>query len=320
MPRLALPILPTPDKGLLAQLKRMVVWALALGWFVVQSKPGRAQELLCQIKVDAQQIQNTNQQLFNDMERDIQQFMNNTNWTEREYKLEERIECNFSLQITGQPSSNEFVATFQVNSVRPVYGSTYQSQVLRYVDQSVRFRYDQFQPLEYTQGRYSNELSSILSFYAYVIIGLDADTFTEFGGTSFFQTAEQIAGQAANGPYSGWQSNDGPRTRYWLITYLLDPRFKNMRKTMYQYHRKGLDLMYENVEKGRKAIEESLYLLEPLHERIPNSYLQQVFFDTKYREIGNIFSQAETSTQNDVLEFLRELDLNHFSDYREAIK
>lgn len=302
-----------PENGLLG---------LLLAMLIILSRPGvaTAQELLCQVRVNAQQIQNTNAQLFRDMQEDILRFMNNTNWTKRDYKQEELIECNLLITINSQESSNEFSATVQINAARPVYGSTYTSPIINFVDQAVTFQYDPFQPLEFSQGRYANELSSLLSFYAYIIIGLDADTFEEFGGTPFLNTAEQVANAASNSRYQGWKSSDGTKTRYWLITYLLDPRFKPLRECMYQYHRRGLDLMIDDVRKGREAIEKALYKLEPIHERIPNSYLQQIFFDTKHQEIGNIFSQAETATKNDMLEFLQKVDLNHFTDYQKAIK
>ena len=284
--------------------------------------PGlRAQELLCQVRVNAQQVQSTNEQLFRDMQRDILRFMNNTKWTKQNYKQEELIECNLLITIKKQNSSSEFQATVQLNVARPVFGSNYTSPIINFVDQSVTFEYDPFQRLEFSKARYANELSSLLSFYAYIIIGLDADTFEEYGGKAYLNMAEQVANAAANNSrYQGWKSSDGNKNRYWLITYLLDPRFKPLRECMYQYHRRGLDLMYNEVREGRKNIAGALYQLEAIHQRIPNSYLQQVFFDTKHREIGNIFSEAETSTKNKMLEFLNKVDLNHASGYRQAIK
>ncbi len=270
-----------------------------------------AQELNCNVQVVSQQIQGTNKQVFQTMQTAIYEFMNTRVWTNNVFKSEERIECNLLINITDQPASDQFTATMQVQSRRPVFGTSYNSVMLNYMDNNVQFNYVEFQPLEFNENSY-NSLTSLLAFYAYYIIGLDYDSYSLYGGTDYFLKAEKIVDNAQSSSDKGWKAFDGKsnKNRYWLVKNILDKNYEPVREFIYRYHRLGLDVMQSKPNEGRAEIASDLKLLQKVYRQKPDFYMHllQVVFDSKSDELANIFSESYPDEASRVLAILGEVD------------
>ena len=249
------------------------------------------QELRCEVVVNSDLVNQTNKQVFSTLQKSIQELMNSQVWTSQKWNSEERINCSLILNLTRY-SDNNFEGTLQVQSQRPIYDSNYNSPILNFQDIDISFSYQEFQPLFYNSNRYDSNLISILSFYAYMIIGLDSDTFKPQGGQLFYSYAQKISNLAQQSKNDGWISTGNRKNRYWLVDSILSNAFKEFRTTNYQYHRKGLDLMTSDQFTAKTNITNSLSNLSELNKRRPNSFLIQLFFDAKSQEIVNIFSDG----------------------------
>ena len=249
------------------------------------------QELRSEVVVNSDLVNQTNQQVFSTLQKSIQEFMNSQVWTSQKWNSEERINCSLILNLTRY-SDNNFEGTLQIQSQRPIYDSNYNSPILNFQDIDISFSYQEFQPLFYNSNRYDSNLISILSFYAYMIIGLDSDTFKPQGGQLFYSYAQKISNLAQQSKNDGWISTGNRKNRYWLVDSILSNAFKEFRTTNYQYHRKGLDLMTSDEFTAKTNIAKSLSNLSELNKRRPNSFLIQLFFDAKSQEIVNIFSDG----------------------------
>tara|TARA_B110000438_G_scaffold296266_1_gene340694 strand:+ start:2534 stop:3424 length:891 start_codon:yes stop_codon:yes gene_type:complete len=249
------------------------------------------QELRCEVVVNSDLVNQTNKQVFSTLQKSIQELMNSQVWTSQKWNSEERINCSLILNLTRY-SDNNFEGTLQVQSQRPIYDSNYNSPILNFQDIDISFSYQEFQPLFYNSNRYDSNLISILSFYAYMIIGLDSDTFKPQGGQLFYSYAQKISNLAQQSKNDGWISTGNRKNRYWLVDSILSNAFKEFRTTNYQYHRKGLDLMTSDQFTAKTNIANSLSNLSELNKRRPNSFLIQLFFDAKSQEIVNIFSDG----------------------------
>lgn len=252
----------------------------------------KAQELNCQVTVNSDQVGQTNQQIFQTLERSLNDFVNKTKWTNRVYAENERVNCRMFITVTNY-ENDRFEANIQVQSSRPVYNTSYETSVFNYKDNQFNFNYIEFQPLVFNANVFESNLLSVIAFYANIILGLDADTFELEGGTDFYNQARQIVTQAQGSNFSGWnQSATDNRTRFVLIDNLLSNTFREYRIAMYNYHRKGLDILADNNSTGKQVIAGSMRLFETLIKRRPNAFLIQVFFDAKSEEIRNIFSDG----------------------------
>ncbi len=250
------------------------------------------QELNCMVIVDAEQAQNSNTQTYNNLQDAISKYMNNTRWTSADYKPQEKINCAITLFVTKQISSNEFEVNFQVQASRPVYNSTYKTPIFNYRDEKVKVVYNEYEPLIYNETNFESNLVSVLTFYAYTILGIDADTFSLNGGEKFYKQAENVVNQAQQGGYSGWNRIDGSKTRYQLNENILSPAYKEFRNLLYTYHLKGLDKMSKNKKEAKKNIATSLMKLQNIYNRRTNAYLLRIFIDAKADEIVDIFSDG----------------------------
>lgn len=248
-----------------------------------------AQEFNATVVVNAEQTGNPNLQVFKTLERSVAEFINNTKWTETDYRNEERIDCSFFITITGN-DNDSFNATLQVQASRPVYGSNYKTTILNINDKQFNFRYLEFQPLNYNPNNFESNLISVVAFYLYTILGVDADSFELNSGTNYFQEAKNIVGNAQGSNTLGWNGQDGPQTRFRLNDDLLSGTFDGYRTALYTYHREGLDIMNNDLKKGKESILESMKTLEGLHRTRPNSYIMRVFFDAKADEVAKILS------------------------------
>ena len=250
-----------------------------------------SQELNAQVIVNSDLVNQTNQQIFKTLERALKEFINTQVWTEKVFLNQEKINCSFVFNLSAY-SNDQFEATLQVQSERPVYQTSYDSPVLNFLDKDITFSYQEFQPLFFNESSFESNLISLISFYAYVIIGLDADTFLHNGGNRYFEKARQVVNLAQSSVRKGWKPGDGLRNRFWLIDSLRSNTFKEYRKTMYNYHRSGLDQMTNDPIAGKKALMLSIQDLEPLFQRRPNAFLLQLFFDAKVEEIVNLFQEG----------------------------
>lgn len=277
-----------------------------------------AQELNARVQVLTPNIQATNKQVFTTMETAIREFLNNRKWTKEAYKIEERIECQFVLTITDR-SNNSYSGHLQVFYSRPVFKSDYQSPVLVHRDNDVSFDYLEFDRLDYAPNTFISNLTSILAYYAYVIIGMDHDTYAPMSGTEYFNEAQNIVGNASTSNFPGWSSFGGSnKNRFWLVDNLISPAFDNFRTGLYTYHRQGLDLM-NNQSKIRTAklnIKEALMGLKKVNDQRRNSFLMQIWFDSKQAEIVKIFDSGAQIPLGDLKELLVELDPNNATSYQ----
>ncbi len=281
------------------------------------------QELKCNVQVSAQRIQGSNRTLFQNMQSDIYDFMNNTTWTNNMFTYNERIECNLIFTLTDQISSDEFSGTLQVQLKRPVYNTTYNSTVLNFIDNNIRFRYVEFQTLEFDPSTYRSSLVSILAYYAYMIIGFDYDTFSPLGGTEYFALADKIVSNAQSAPEAGWKPYDGSRNknRYWLVKNVLDKEYEDVRLFLYRYHRNGLDIMESRTAEGRTSIAESLKLIQQVYRKQPDPYLYllSLVTEAKADEFVNIFSGSFPDEKNRVVEILIEIDASNRTKYEKIL-
>lgn len=251
-----------------------------------------AQELTCTVTVNADQVSQTNQQIFKTLERSLNDFVNKNVWTNRACKENERLNCRMFITVT-EYESNRFGASIQLQSSRPVFNTSYESSVFNYKDDQFNFEYIEFQPLIFNENSFDSNLVGVISYYVYIMLGLDADTFALEGGSEFYRMAQRIVTQAQGSGFTGWsQSSSDNRTRFELVDNLLSNTFREYRIAMYNYHRKGLDILGDNNSTGKQVIAGSMRLFETLIKRRPNAFLIQTFFDAKSEEIQSIFSDG----------------------------
>lgn len=277
-----------------------------------------AQELKCTATVNYDKVTNVNPQIFKTLEKQINDFLNNTKFTEKEYKANERITCSFFF-IINSFDSNNFNASLQVNSSRPVYNATYTTPVLNLNDKDVQFKYIEFENFIYDQNAFTSNLVSILSFYAHIIIGADADTFSNKGGTVFYEKALSVLNIAQSSGYTGWIQTGKNPTRYDLVTDIISTTFDPYREAMYAYHMKGLDVMAANVKGGKLGMINGIDTLFQLHKVRPNSLLARTFFDAKTDEIVTVFAGGppiDTSKLVEILQTISPLNSSKWNKIR----
>jgi hypothetical protein len=281
------------------------------------------QELKCNIQVVSQQVQGTNKQVFQTLQTAIYEFMNSSVWTHHIYGIDERIECNLLFNITDQISADEFKGTLQVQSRRPIYNTNYNTVMFNYMDNDIHFRYVEFEPLQFDETQHLSNLTSILAFYAYIILGLDYDSFSFEGGTPYFQRAENIVNNAQNAREVGWKAFESTshKNRYWLINDILEDKYAPIREFIYRYHRHGLDVMDEKVVEGRGVIAESLENLQKVYRDKPDPFMQflKVILDAKADEFVNIFSESFVEEKNRVVTILQEIDPSNQPKYQRIL-
>lgn len=275
--------------------------------FLFYISVGLAQELNCVVTINHDQVRSSNNGVYKTMEKAISDYLNKTQFTNKKYKKQEKVKCALTINITEQPDNDKFKGSLQLQVLRPVYHSTYETPILNYVDKDISFQYEEFQPLIYNKSSFESNLTSILTFYAYVILGMDDDTFSLYGGTENFQKAEEVMLVAQQGGYTGWKSIDGSTSRFVLIDNLLNNTFKTFRLVMYNYHLKGLDIMYKDKLKAKKQIANAIVKLKQIYIIRPNAYLLRVFADTKQDEIVSIFKTGPRIDTTNLIETLMKL-------------
>jgi hypothetical protein len=286
-----------------------------------------AQELQARITVNASNISSqTDRKIFQTLQAALNTFLNNRKWTRENFDVNERINCNFLLNII-EAENNIYKATLTVQAARPVYNSSYETPLLNFIDESVSFRYIEHQSLEFNENRVSgtdpvsSNLTAVLAFYVNVILGLDFDSFSMRGGDPYFQRAQNIVNNAPDGrDIVGWRAFDGQRNRYWLIENLTNSRYTLIHDAIYSYYRLGMDYMYENEASARVAIMNTLSLLDNLNTQAPNLMIVQLFFLGKSNEFIRIFKKAPVDERARTRELLSKLDISNVNAYKQELK
>lgn len=286
-----------------------------------------AQELRCKVIVNSNQIAQVDRSVFDALQSSLSEFMNNTKWTDDSYEEFERIECQFFLNVTAQEKDNadkvipdRYKATLTIISQRRIYNSSYDSQLLNHLDEDITFQYIPFQQLLFSDNAALNNLTSIFAFYAYVIIGLDMDSYAPEGGTDILNKALNVVNNAQTLSERGWQATQGNSNRYWLINDYMNAAFKPLRKLMYTYHREGFDQFDSDLAKGREKAFEALKTLQDVWSQRPNAFLLRIFFNAKRNEIISLVKTADPAQKQAIIPILKKVDPAQSARYDEALR
>ena len=276
--------------------------------YLLMSLAGFSQELNCQISILTPQIQASDKTIYTNLETELRDFLNNKKFTNDDFLNQERIECSMVITISERVSTDEFKASIQIQSRRPVYNSSYNSPMVNHQDNDFNFYYIQDQTIEFDESNINSNLTAVLAYYAYIIIGLDYDSFSPEGGTPYFAKAQNIVNNASRLADRGWKAFESSRNRYWIVENLLNVSFKPLRTFIYTYHRQGFDKFADNIVEARGAITENMNELKIVYQDKPNSFLMQIFFTSKADELVNLFSQATNDEKNRALQVLTMVD------------
>ena len=282
-----------------------------------------AQELKFNVFIDSQKLvtqQSSETEIFDDLQKSISNFLNNQQWTPDEFKKGEQISCNLVITLTESPTQNSFRGTAQIQSTRTIYNTNYESNLLLYVDRDFNFNYVEAQPLIFNVNSFTDNLTSILAFYVYVVLALDYDSFEENGGAPYVENAFNIANIAQQSSESGWRRGQSTLNRFWLAENLNAQQMIEFRKAIYDYHRAGLDRFMIDADSSRQVILGSLEKISEVNRLKPSAVLTNIFFDAKYNEIVNIFQEATPELKKKVHTLLIRLDPGHREKYDELLE
>lgn len=291
-------------------MRKFILFSLVLAFNLV-----KGQELNCTVTVNYDKVGATNTQIFKSLERSLNEFVNNTAWTDQTYKGNEKINCSMFITVNSFDGSNGFEASIQVQSSRTIFNSTYSSPLVNINDKDFSFSYVEFQNLSYNPNSFDSNLLSVIAFYCYYIIGTDAESFELNGGETYYQQAVNIVNLAAPSSIKGWLQTEKKQNRYYLINDLLSPTFKAYRDAMYSYHFDGLDTMEADPKKAKETIKSSIATLNEINITRPNAYLTRTFFDAKSDEIVSIFSGGPTVPISDLVDLLGKLSPTNSSKW-----
>lgn len=274
-----------------------------------------AQELNCRVEVIAPQISNVEASIFESLEERITEFVNGRRWTNDNFRLEERIECTMQITISDAPTPTTFKGNVQVQSSRPVYNSDYNTPLLLVNDNDFEIVWDGSSTIQFSPGQHRDNLSSFLAYYAYMILGMDYDSMAQDGGTDYYVQAQAIVANAQSTGSSGWKASQNQQNRYWLVENMLSQTFRPVRNCLYNYHRLGLDRLYEDVERARLTMADALIEMRATHRIRPSSYNLQLFFLAKSDEILKVFGPAPDVEKTRLLPVLKQMDPGNISKY-----
>lgn len=277
------------------------------------------QELNCQVIVNDERAQTSDRQVFREMEVEFARFMNDRKWSNDSYMANEQIDCNLAITIESMPAVGFYNATVQIQSTRPIYNTSYSSLILNFADRDWQFEYFESTPLDFGDNVFSSNLTSMLAFYAYVIIGLDKDTFQEFGGEEQFKKALDIVNLAQQTDQTGWQAFQSNRNRYWLSENLTNQELRPIRKGLYTYHRLAMDQFESKQDASRALIVDVLKDIQAANKNIPNSILKITFFDAKKTELGKIFEKGNPAAKREAYNILLNIDPSNTEKYKSII-
>ncbi len=278
-----------------------------------------AQELNCRVQVEAPQVNNVDPARFQTLEEVVRDFMNSRRWSDDNFEFNERIECNILITINNAPNQNSFSGSIQVQSSRPVYNSDYNTPVFTVNDGDFGFNFLDNAMLQFSLDQHRDNLTSVLAFYAYMILGMDYDTFSPEGGTEHFLKAQTVVANAQNSGAAGWRAAESQMNRFWLVENILSQTFRPLRQCLYHYHRQGFDKLFTNLEQARQTIGDALVELRSIHRIKPSSYNVQLFFAAKNTEIVKLFEMAPPEEIERILPVLKELDPGNIQRYEQAL-
>jgi hypothetical protein len=282
------------------------------------------QELKCTVTINSDQVQGSNKEVFNTLQRSIEEYVNTLRWTNMTFQEKERIECSMLL-VVKSVQDNVFNCEFTCQSRRPVFGTSYYTPTMNFKDNNFTFTYQEYDRLDYQQSTFTTNLTALLAYYCYLIIGHDMDSFSKLGGTPCFQACENIVNSAQSASLEsaeavGWKAFESNRNRYALINNLMDEAFKKYRMFYYEYHRHGLDEMVNNVANGRARIAKEIKVLKEVYNARPATYVINTFLDAKCDELVNIFSQGTSEEKKQVYDLLMDIDPTRQTTYDKIIK
>ncbi|MET0245079.1 MAG: DUF4835 family protein [Flavitalea sp.] len=288
----------------------------------------QAQELQAKVSINASQVSSqTDKKIFQTLQNSLTNFLNTRKWTKEAYKTNEKIVCNFLIMVKEAVGNNTYTGSIMVQAARPVYNTTYETPLINFQDEAFTFKYVEYQPVEFNENRVSgsdplaSNLTATIAYYAYMILGLDYNSFSLRGGDPYFQKAQQIVNTAPEGrDIAGWKAFDGLRNRYWLMENLTNNRYAIVHDAIYSYYRLGLDLLYENESAGRTAILNTLGQFNTLNNDIPNTMIVQFFFQGKSNELIRIFKKAPPEEKVKAQEILAKIDVTNSNKYRQELR
>lgn len=292
----------------------------ALFFIISFSAPLMAQELNCTCTINSTQITTSDRGIFRDMKSAIEQFMNSRKWSGDSYKSHEKIKCNLLMTITKMPSVGNFSASIQVQSARPVFNTNYSSLIFNFADRDFEFEYIESLPMEYNDNTYTTNLTSMLAVYAYLMIGVDYDSFSELGGTPYFQRALAVVNNAQQSNRAGWEPMNSNRSRYWIVENYNNGQMTEMRRAFYSYHRLGLDTFEKDPDKSREVIVRGLREVKKVRDVNPTSILVVSFFDAKSKELANLFSSGNVQVRREAFDIITTIDPSNRTAYEKMIK
>jgi hypothetical protein len=301
-------------------MKKLILFIV----LVLSSLSSKSQELNCKVTIVADnklELSTVDQEVVAQLKQTMEDMMNNTQWTKDKFKVEERINCALQLQLKEKSGSNGFSGSLQVQSSRPAFNSSYNTTLLNFLDESVAFSYSRNAILIYAPNQFRDNLTSILAFYAYFIIGMDYDSFSLKGGTPYFNEAQQIVSLAQSSGAAGWKSNESnKRNRFWLVDNVLHQLFEPLRECNYMYHRKGIDKLYDDKIAARKQMFDALNKLNTVIQTRPNSINLINFAQAKRLELKEICADAETKEKTDLVNLMKKIDPSNATKYDEILQ
>jgi hypothetical protein len=279
-----------------------------------------AQEFNCKVQINTQQVQGFDRSVVSDLKTAMTEFINNRKWSDYHFAPEEKIECTLLFTVTRIANNEDFTGTFSIILQRPVFNSNYNSPLLNMMDKNIRFKYQPSQAMNFSENTFSDNLTSLLAFYANMMLGIYFDSFALDGGTVFYNHAMTVVQTAQNSGYTGWQSFESEKNRYHFVEQYLNKAYEPLRIFLYRYHRKGMDVMYNDVAGGRKVILSSLSLLKKVYDKRPGLYAMQLLLDAKRNEIIQIFSKATPAEKNQMVALMSQIDAPNGMRYREVLQ
>ncbi len=300
-------------------MKQIKSTFLLLIFMIATAASTIAQEFICQVMVNTSKIQTADKTRYETLQKDLYEFVNNRTWSNYQFKPEEKIECSIMIILDDPGSSNEMKGTMTVQLRRPVFKSSYNTVLMNYIDKDIQFTYVQNEPLEYVENAFTNNLTSLIAFYVNMFLGMSFDTFSQNGGSEFYQKANSIVNTCQNRSETGWKSFENQKNRYWMVENLQNSTYAKVREFLYKYHRLGLDAMADNVDQARQVITESLELLQMANRERPGLFIISMIVMAKSDEIINIYSQANQTEKTKVVAIMRELDPANAAKYQQIV-
>lgn len=305
-------------------MKKLIFLLVCSGCLIVAD----AQELQAKVTVMAQRVATTvDKKIFTTLQTQLTNFMNARQWGKDKFQQTEKIECNFLINIENTVETNVYKASLTVQAARPVYNASYQTALINFQDADFTFKYIEYQPIEFNDNRVQGtdaqaaNITATLAYYAYLILGLDYDSFSPKGGEAFFQKAQNVVNNAPESRnISGWKAFDGLRNRYWLAENLMNSKYNVLHDVFYTYYREGLDLMSEKPDDARKNIIKALAQLQEINKENPNTMIIQTFMQGKSLELIGVFKKAQPQDKQKALEILSLLDVANVSKYKDGLK